>query len=84
MQVNRPSNIPGYGQGAGATERSNRDGQRKRGDQDEPKKHPEAADEVELHTPEDGEAPPVAKPVSPAARPPDPKGDQQPPLDLSA
>ncbi len=83
MQVNRPSNVPGYGQGPGAADRSNKDGQRRnQGGRDEPKKRPEAKDQVQLHTPEPGANPAPARPAH-AVKPIKP-GLSNPPLDLSA
>ena len=85
MQVNRPSNIPGVAQGA-ATDRANRDGQRKQQGKDEGKKPQHEEDAVELHAPTD-EAAPVA-PLKPKPSTPAPRRDvppaKQPPLDLSA
>lgn len=83
MQVNRPSNIPGIGQGPLSTDRSNRDGQRRQQDGKPQGEQRPKGDAVELHAPEEG--------TLPAARPMVPKptgqatGKQpQPPLDLSA
>lgn len=83
MRVYGPSNIPGYGQGPGEANRSNKDGQRRHGQQgkDEGKKPHEEHDEVELHAPAESEG---VKKVMPPSTPVKPKGDKEPPLDLSA
>jgi hypothetical protein len=83
MQVNRPSNIPGFG--PGSADRANKDGQRKGGHgggKEEPQKQPaHDEDQVQLHEPE-GEKP-GAKQTLPV-RSPKPAPGKQPPLDLSA
>lgn len=85
MQVNRPSNIPGYGHGPSATDRSGRDGQRKgnQGGEQPPRQPRQQEDQVQLHGPEGAE--PVSAPrpfVAPKLT--RPKPGKRPPLDLSA
>lgn len=84
MQVNRPSNIPGYG--PGSADRANKDGQRKggHGGKEEPPKQPShEEDQVQLHAPEGAKPSAGASPPVPV-RQPKPAPGKQPPLDLSA
>lgn len=85
MQVNRPSNIPGYGQGPSAIDRSGKDGQRK-GNQggDQPPKQPRLREDlVQLHGPDEAPSENAPKPIL-APKLTKPKPGKRPPLDLSA
>lgn len=92
MRVHGIGNSPGYGQGPGGADRTNKDGAKRQHHQDQPpQKQPEEHDEVELHKPEDGDkgaaeqpaSKPFIKPAAPSSAPA--KGGGKPPhLDLSA